>query len=94
LLRSESHAAPCLRLDRLCAVLDGWAPPPADIDLLSPTKASQSAKTRGLVDVLHSCFAPLRHGVAWRGVAWRGLAWRGVAWLDSVLLQAAKSLYF
>ena len=54
LLRCEWDAARCLPLARRCAVLDGWAPPPADTYLLSPTKASLSAKTRALVDFLHN----------------------------------------
>ncbi|MBV8502901.1 MAG: LysR family transcriptional regulator [Paucibacter sp.] len=56
LLRSEWDAAPYLRSGRLCQVLADWSLPVADIQVVFPTRANLSAKTRALVDFLHESF--------------------------------------
>lgn len=70
LMRSQWDAAPYLRSGRLRRVLDGWAPPPADIFMVFPTKAHMSAKTRALVEFLHDSFAAHREGTVAGASAW------------------------
>ncbi|MGJ7499362.1 LysR family transcriptional regulator [Variovorax sp. ZT5P49] len=70
LLRSQWDATPYLRSGRLRQVLQGWAPPSADIYVVFPTKAHMSAKTRALVDFLHDRFARYREGGTDDVVAW------------------------
>lgn len=59
-LRSEWDVAPYLRSGRLRLLLADWAPPPADIHILFPTKSHLQAKTRAMVDFMLDAFADKR----------------------------------
>lgn len=59
-LRSEWDAAPFLRSGRLRPLLTDWAPPPADIHILFPTRSHLQAKTRAMVDFMLEAFADKR----------------------------------
>jgi LysR family transcriptional activator of dmlA len=59
-LRSEWDVAPYLRSGRLRLLLADWAPPPADIYILFPTKSHLQAKTRAMVDFMLDAFADKR----------------------------------
>lgn len=59
-LRSEWDAAPFLRSGRLRPLLPDWAPPPADIYILFPTKSHLQAKTRAMVDFMLDAFSDRR----------------------------------
>jgi len=68
LLRSEWDAAAYLRSGQLRAVLTDWDLPPADVNVVFPTRAHLSAKTRAFVDFAHAAFAAQRvDGVAYSG---------------------------
>jgi LysR family transcriptional activator of dmlA len=66
-LRSEWDAAPYLRSGRLQLLLEDWAPPPADIYILFPTKSHLQAKTRAMVDFMLDAFADRRGTERMRG---------------------------
>lgn len=60
ILRSEWDVAPFLRSGRLRPLLADWAPPPADIHILFPTRSHLQAKTRAMVDFMLDAFAGMR----------------------------------
>lgn len=64
ILRSEWDVAPFLRSGRLRPLLADWAPPPADIHILFPTRSHLQAKTRAMVDFMLDAFAGMRRS-AW-----------------------------
>lgn len=59
-LRSEWDVSPFLRDGRLRVLLAQWAPPPADIYILFPTKSHLQAKTRAMVDFMLDAFSDRR----------------------------------
>lgn len=56
LLRSEWDVARHVQSGQLRPVLPAWAPPPADVTLVYPSKSDLSAKTRALADFLKTWF--------------------------------------
>ncbi|CDG82975.1 LysR family transcriptional regulator [Janthinobacterium agaricidamnosum] len=56
LLRSQWDSAPYLRSGRLCAVLDDWNVPDADIYAVYPERLNLSAKVTALLDFLQKHF--------------------------------------
>ncbi|SFU47900.1 LysR family transcriptional regulator [Pseudoduganella namucuonensis] len=62
LMRSQWDAAPYLRSGRLCAVLEEWTLPRADIYAVYPERLNLSAKVRAFIDFLAERFA---HHAEW-----------------------------
>lgn len=62
LMRSQWDAAPYLRSGRLCAVLEEWTLPQADIYAVYPERLNLSAKVRAFIDFLAERF---QHHADW-----------------------------